>query len=83
MKKKDFGFLSRIIECGKPLETTFNGPKVILTITVEVKFFFCNTWDVVEDSIFRIDCGGRPQEKKYKGLQRILTIAVEVKRLFL
>ena len=53
MKKKDFGFLSRIIECGKPLETTFNGPKVILTITVEVKFFFCNTWDVVEDRNFR------------------------------
>ena len=40
MKKKDFGFFSRFIECDKPQGTIYKGPKGILAYAVDVPRLF-------------------------------------------
>ena len=76
--------LSRIVECDKPRKTFHEGPKCILTLTVEVIRSFFNTQEIVENTIFsRIIVFDKPRRTLYTGPKGSPTLTVEVIRSFL
>ena len=63
-EKKCLTSFSRIIEHTNTQETLYEGPKGILTFTVELIRAFFRTWEVVENTIFE-EKGNPSSEKKY------------------